>query len=61
MFITIPAAQPWVVMPLKLLVGVFKMELLIGLLLTPGMKIGEIKDFSELKEEATNAELKDKL
>lgn len=37
------------------------MELLIGLLLTPGMKIGEIKDFSELKEEATNVELKAKL
>ena len=38
-----------------------KMEHHIGKLPTHGMKIGEIKDFSELKEEITNVELKDKL
>jgi hypothetical protein len=36
-------------------------ELHIGLLLTHGMRIGEIKDFSKLKEVTMNAALKDKL
>jgi hypothetical protein len=48
-------------MPLKLLVGELKAELHIGLLLIPGMRIGEIKDSSESEEETTNVELKDKL
>lgn len=48
-------------MPLKLLDGALKMEHNIGKLLTHGMKIGEIKDFSESEEEITNVESKDKL
>jgi hypothetical protein len=41
--------------------GVLKTELLIGMLLTHGMKIGEMMDISELKEEITNVELKNLL
>ena len=46
-------------MLLKFLVGVLKMELHIGFVLTHGMKIGETKDSSKSKEEIMNAELKE--
>jgi len=45
-------------MPLKLLDGELKMELLIGKLLIHGMKIGETMVISELKEAPTNVESK---
>lgn len=51
----------WEDMPSRSLDGVLKMEPHIGWLLTHGIKIGEITDSSELKEEITNVGLKDKL
>lgn len=51
----------WEDMQLRLLGGVLKVELLIGRLLTHGIKIGEMEDSLELEEEITNVELKVRL
>jgi hypothetical protein len=59
-FITTLLDQPWEDTLSRWSDGEFKTELHIGLLLTHGTKVGEIKDSSKSKEETTNAELKDK-
>ena len=51
----------WEVMQSRWLVGVLRMELLIGPLLTHGTRIGETMDSSKFSEERTNVESKVKL